>query len=227
VIDTIIFDLDGVLVDSEPIMYASTNAVLFRRDTFLEREDYDRCRGMGEEEFFALLAERFGLDEAPTVLARERMIDSLNRMAAETLLPMPGALTVLLKLVGEGYRMAVASASRRPHVELVVEKLGIRRLMGAVVCLDDVSRGKPEPDLFLEAARRLGAEPASCLVVEDAVLGVQAARRAGMRAVALPAPDDDGARHLEVGALACLQTLEEMTPEALDTWGDARADSGL
>lgn len=225
-IDAIIFDLDGVLVDSEPVMFASTNSVLGLRDAVLERDDYDRCRGMGEIEFFTLLAEKFGLDDAPSVMARERVIDSLQRMAAQTMLPMNGALPALLSLVGEGYRLAVASASRRPHVELVVEKLGIRRLMKAVVSLDDVSRGKPEPDLFLEAARRIGVQPARCLVVEDAVFGVQAAQRAGMASIALPPPGDDGARHLEAGALAALESLLELTPEAVEAWDALSADSG-
>ncbi len=218
-IDAVVFDMDGVLVDSEPLHYASTNEVLARYGAFLEQADYDPCRGMSETAFFALLVETFGLDASPERLAEERVRASLDRMAAETLLPMDGALACLLGLAGEGYRLALASSARRVQVELVVAKLGLGRLFSTLVSLDDVERGKPEPDLFLEAARRLDVDPARCLVVEDSVHGVEAARRAGMVAVALPPPDDDGDAHRAAGAVRCLTSLAELDPDALERWG--------
>ncbi len=217
-IEAVVFDMDGVLVDSEPVLFAATNDVLRLRGASLAQEEYDPCRGMSEQAFFALLVERFGLSDDPQRLADERVRLSLDRMAAGTMLPMHGALACLLSLSSEGYRLALASSSRRLAVNLVVDKLGIRRLLGAVVCLDDVERGKPEPDLFLEAARQLGCAPASCLVVEDAVHGVEAGVRAGMTVVAVPAPGQDGTQHEAAGAQCCLETLEHLTPELLEQW---------
>jgi HAD superfamily hydrolase (TIGR01509 family) len=128
------------------------------------------------------------------------------------LLPTDGALECLLGLHAEGYRIALASSATRDQVALVVEKLGIRRGLHALVSAADVVRGKPEPDLFLEAARRLRVEPAVCLVVEDAVLGIRAARAAGMAAVALVDAGRDGQLHRAAGALSCLTSLRELTP---------------
>lgn len=217
-IEAVVFDMDGVLVDSEPMHYASTNEVLAVRGAFLEQDAYDRCRGMSESAFFSLLAERFGLDEDPERLANERVRASLLRLASEPLLPMHGADACLLALSSEGYALALASAARKLQVDLVVDKLGIRRLLGAIVSLDDVTRGKPEPDLFLEAARRLDRDPAHCLVVEDAVHGVEAAVAAGMSVVALPPEGDDGSAHRAAGAALCLESLAELTPDFLEAW---------
>ena len=220
-IEAVVFDMDGVLVDSEPMHYASTNEVLMTRGAFLEQHAYDACRGMSESAFFAFLVKKFGLNEDPERLAHERIQASLLRLASQTLLPMHGALGCLLALSAEGYRLAIASAARKLQVDLVVDKLGVRSLLGAVVSLDDVAQGKPAPDLFLEAARRLGCDPTHCLVVEDAVHGVEAAVQAGMAVVALPPVGDDGAAHRDAGAFQCLDSLAELTPEFLETWNVA------
>jgi HAD superfamily hydrolase (TIGR01509 family) len=215
-IDAVLFDMDGVLVDTEPMLFATTNELLARRDVALEAAEYDTCRGMSEQAFFGFLVQRFDLDEDPRRLAHERLTAMLNGLAAETLLPTPGGHACLLGLAGEGLQLALASAARRVLVDLVVDKLGLRRLLGAVVTGDDVERGKPAPDLFLEAARRLGVAPARCLVVEDAVLGVEAARRAGMAVLALPPAGSSGQTHQAAGAALCLGSLAEFTPELLE-----------
>jgi HAD superfamily hydrolase (TIGR01509 family) len=215
-IDAVLFDMDGVLVDTEPMLFSTTNELLARRDVTLEAAEYDTCRGMSEKAFFGFLVQRFGLDDDPRRLAHERLGAMLNGLAAQTLLPTSGGYACLLGLAGEGLQLAVASAARRVLVDLVVDKLGLRRLLGAVVSGDDVEHGKPEPDLFLEAARRLGVAPARCLVVEDAVLGVEAARRAGMAVVALPPAGASGQAHKAAGAALCLGSLAEFTPDLLE-----------
>lgn len=209
-IAAVIFDMDGVLVDSEPLHFATTNQVLARFGVALDAASYDSYRGMAETPFFEALVARFCLPARPDALAQARVAASLERMASGTLLPMPGALPCLLGLSSEGFSLGLASSSRRVQVDLVVARLGLRRLLRAVVSVDEVARGKPEPDLFLEAARRLGHAPGECLVVEDAVYGVQAAVTAGMRVVALPPAGDAGEAHRAAGALACLGSLAEL-----------------
>jgi HAD superfamily hydrolase (TIGR01509 family) len=217
-IDAVLFDMDGVLVDSEPLHYATTNAVLGRRGRRLDEREYEGLKGLTDVALFERLGERFGLSEAPLALAAERVGEVLVAMAEGVLLPTDGALECLLTLHADGLRLALASSATRSQVRLVVEKLGIGRLLGAVVSADDVTRGKPAPDVFLAAASRLGVAPADCLVVEDAVLGIVAARVAGMSAVALVPEGQDPSAHLQAGALAALPSLRELTPSSLERW---------
>ncbi len=223
--EAVIFDMDGVLVDSEPLHFATTNAVLARRGARIGRDFYDSRRGLPETDFFRDVVAHLGLAEAPAALAAERVRESLAALAGTDLLPMDGALECLLLLRADGRRLALASSATRAQVALVADKLGLRGVLSALVSVEEVARGKPAPDLFLEAARRLRAAPAACLVVEDAVAGVQAARAAGMCAVALPAPGHDGQAHRAAGALAVLASLRELGPERLDQlWPLQKAD---
>ena len=208
--------MDGVLVDSEPLHFATTNVVLARRGAVLERAFYDRRLGLPELAFFREVVEHLRLSEAPEVLARERIRESIAALAGPGLLPMDGALECLILLAADGRRLGLASSAAREQVALVADRFSLRTVLSALVSVEEVARGKPAPDLFLEAARRLAVPPAECLVVEDAVSGVQAARAAGMRSLALPAPSQSGAEHLAAGALRCLSSLRELTPDLLD-----------
>ena len=216
--EAVIFDMDGVLVDSEPIHFATTNDVLALRGVQLERADYDPCIGMDEVAFFALLCERFGLDERPRDLAAERVTASLARLASEPLPPRPGLAEFVLSLRMEGLVLAVASSATRAQVDLVLARTGLAGSMATTVSKDEVARGKPAPDLFLEAAGRLEIPPAACLVLEDAVHGIAAARAAGMAAVALPPPGHDGQDHREAGALEVLEGFVGLGADDLERW---------
>ena len=214
--DAVIFDMDGVLVDSETIHFETTNAVLAARGARLERPAYDTYLGMDEEAFFGRLAERFGLSESPTRLARERVALSVERLARDPLPPLPGVMELMLALRGEGRAMAVASSATHHQVQLVLERLGVGRLMAAVVSKDDVPRGKPAPDIYLEAARRLETDPARCLAIEDAALGVLAARTAGMTVLALVADPAAAQPHRDAGAADCRTSLAGLSVDDLD-----------
>lgn len=219
--EAVIFDMDGVLVDSEPIHFRTTNAVLMRRGASLDQAEYDGYLGMDELQFFRQLAARFQLPDPPERLARERVAASLDVMAREPLPPLPGVLELILALRAEGRGLAVASSATRHQVRLVLDRLGVTRLMGAIVSKDDVQHGKPAPDLYLAAASGLGLAPERCLAVEDAVLGVQSARAAGMTVLALVGPDRDGQAHLDAGAVACLPGLLGLDLDTLDGWDNA------
>lgn len=218
-IEAVVFDMDGVLVDSEPAHHASTNDVLALHGApALEFADYATYIGMSERAFFTALAERFGLDVPLELLLRERLARSLERLARDPLPPQPGALECLLGLVTADVPLALASSATRTQIDLVLDRLGIRARFSAIVGIDDVEQGKPAPDLFLEAARRLGREPARCLVVEDAVLGVQAAVAAAMPVVAY-VPGGESQAHRDAGAAFVLGRLDELRPDRLDGWG--------
>ncbi|MGQ0553730.1 MAG: HAD family hydrolase [Planctomycetota bacterium] len=214
--EAVIFDMDGVLVDSEPMHFRTTNLVLGRRGQAIDAAFYEPCTGMAELAFFELLVSRLSLTESAEALARERVAESLRVLTEDVLLPMDGALECLLSLRLEGRRLALASSATRSQVALVVERLGLNSTLPVTVSADDVLRAKPAPDLFLLAAKRLGTAPERCLVVEDAVLGVKAARAAGMQAVALVTGVRDGRPHREAGALDCLRSLRELDAARLE-----------
>jgi HAD superfamily hydrolase (TIGR01509 family) len=221
----VIFDMDGVLVDSEPLHLRTTNEVLARRGAHLDDATYATFIGMTELAFFGQLVELLGLSEAPADLARERVALSLQAMSRDPLPPNVGALECLLALQADGRQLALASSATRLQVDLVTGMLGLRRVLSATVAAEDVQAGKPAPDLFLEAARRLEVEPESCLVVEDAVLGVEAAVAAGMGAVALPPRGDGGEAHLAAGALMVIRSLTLLTPDRVEQLAARRDNS--
>ena len=117
--------------------------------------------------------------------AKEAMYRDIARR--EGLTALPGAREWVEQLRQAGWRQAIASSAPRANVDVMLESAGIRELIDVVVSAEDVTRGKPEPDVFLEAAQRLGVAPAKCIVVEDAAAGIEAARRAGMRCIGVNA----------------------------------------
>ncbi|MGW2201692.1 HAD family hydrolase [Streptomyces sp. NPDC001774] len=184
---SVIFDLDGTLVDSEPNYYEATRRTLtaFAGATDFDWERHTRFIGIGTRETLEILAERYGIDADVDTL-----LDATNRsyldLARASTPVYPEMRTFVERLHAAGVPMAVASGSSRAAIEAVLAGTGLDAFLTTLVSAEEVGRGKPEPDVFLEAARRLGAEPARCVVFEDAAPGALAARAAGMRCVALP-----------------------------------------
>jgi len=146
---------------------------------------------MGGPPFVDFLRERFGIEgETDQILAEKD--DHYLEYAAGRTRPFPRVVELVRYLYVHGYRLAVGSASRRRVLVRMLEETGLMRYFDAAVGGDEVPQTKPAPDIFLEAARRVGADADSCLVVEDSRFGVEAARAAGMRVVALPASAADG-----------------------------------
>ncbi len=184
-----IFDLDGVLLDSEPLHVEATNQVLQRFGHKLTVEENARFMGLADREYWEALLEHFGLKGVdPVPLAREKARVYTALIQERPLQPFPGVRETLEGLARAGWRMAVASSSRREDIEIILRRLGIRVFFQAVVSGEEVPRSKPDPAIFLEAARRLNCDPGACVVVEDSLNGIQAALRAGMRVVAFNPP---------------------------------------
>lgn len=183
----VVFDLDGTLVDSEPNYYEATRRTLttFAGDTDFDWERHTGFIGIGTLESLEILAPRYGI-EAPV----EELLDATNRsyleLARASTPVYPEMRTFVERLYATGVPMAVASGSSRAAIEAVLTGTGLDAFLTTLVSAEEVDRGKPEPDVFLEAARRLGVDPARCVVFEDAPPGALAARAAGMRCVALP-----------------------------------------
>ncbi|MET7385962.1 HAD family hydrolase [Streptomyces sp. NPDC005529] len=183
---SIIFDLDGTLVDSEPNYFEAGRQTLAGQGvTDFTWADHERYVGISTRETLALWKDRYGLTAPLDDLLAEknRRYLELARASTQVYPEMRG----FVELLGaEGVPMAVASGSSPEAIEAILTGTGLASRVTTVVSADEVAHGKPAPDVFLEAARRLGADPSGCVVLEDAAPGATAARAAGMRCVAVP-----------------------------------------
>ncbi|MFJ8750419.1 HAD family hydrolase [Streptomyces sp. NPDC102441] len=182
----VLFDLDGTLVDSEPNYYEAGRRLLARygvRD--FSWENHTRFIGIGTRETLTVLREEYGI-EAPVdeLLAGKNAL--YLELAGTSTRAFPEMRALVERLHEGGVPMAVASGSSRAAIEASLSVTGLDAYLPLYVSAEEVAHGKPEPDVFLEAARRLGVAPDSCVVLEDAVPGVRAAHAAGMRCVAVP-----------------------------------------
>ena len=184
-IQAVIFDMDGVLVDSEPFGFEALRRVMTRHGLpytedenaeFLGRTTLDSCH---------ILKQRHGLLASVETLA-DWYVEGMLEQIARGPVPMIGVPEVLQRVRASGYRMALASSAEVRVIEANLAALSIRPLFEAVVSGTQVARGKPAPDVFLAAAHRLGTPPAECLVVEDSRNGLLAAKAAGMRCAVVP-----------------------------------------
>ena len=183
-VEAVVFDLDGVLVDSEHVWDEVREALARERGgRWHERAQADMM-GMSSTEWSRYMHDAIGLAESPEEINAEVVRRMLDRYSSE--LPLvPGAVEAVERL-GAGFRLAVASSSNRPLIDAVLSASGLDERFEVTVSSEEVARGKPAPDVYLEAARRLGVPPARCAAVEDSGNGIRAAHAAGMRVLAIP-----------------------------------------
>ncbi len=181
-VTAVIFDMDGVILDSEPLHLEAANRLLAREGVHLHASENEEYLGWNEAAYWGALKEKFHLARSPRDYTNERhavLVDLLK----EHLPIAPGLVAFLEGLVLRKLPLAVASSSERDLIDFVLREGDLDRFFSVVVSGDEVERCKPAPDIFLEAARRLGKEPPECVVLEDSINGVRAAQAAGMRCV--------------------------------------------
>jgi beta-phosphoglucomutase len=213
----VVFDMDGVLVDSAEAHFESFMRLVAEYGRSISREEFAKLFGRQNRDIMPAL---FGPLSEAEIEARSDRKEALYRDLVRGNLPaIPGAVDLVRALQAADVRMAIGSSGPRANVELIIQELGIGDALCGYVCSEDVRRGKPHPDVFVEAARRLDLPPARCVVIEDAPHGIEAAHAAGARAVAIlihqpreafPNPD------LAVDALAELtvEQLHALVPDA-------------
>jgi len=213
VIEAVVFDLDGVVVDSEQVWDDVRERLAQERGGRWHDRAQADMMGMSSPEWSRYMHDELGLAESPEEINDEVVRRMLERYRTE--LPLiDGAVEAVERLAGE-FRLAVASSSNRPLIEAVLETAGIAGRFEAVVSSEEVARGKPAPDVYLEAARRLGADPARAAAVEDSSNGLRAAHAAGLRVVALPNAHYPPAPEALALAHAVISSPRELTPELI------------
>jgi beta-phosphoglucomutase family hydrolase len=176
----LIFDCDGTLADTMPIHYQVWTEVLASRGVTFTEEQFYSFAGRTSIEIIRMLKDTHGYDLDPTTVGQEK--EDLYAQLAHQALEIQTVADVAREHFGK-VPMAVASAGLRSIVETTLKAVGLRHLFDVIISAEDVKQGKPAPDMFLLAAERMGVPSQSCVVYEDADLGVEAARRAGMRVV--------------------------------------------
>ncbi|NLF29405.1 MAG: HAD family phosphatase [Planctomycetes bacterium] len=207
----VIFDMDGVLIDSYDAHYESWRRLAAEQGAPYTREQFARSFGRTSRE---ILAEQWPVPMAAAEIpAADRRKEELYRRIIRADYPgMAGAVELVRALHGAGFALAIGSSGPRANIEVVLEQTGAGGLFGAVVSGEDVHRGKPDPEIFQIAAARLGVAPDRCAVIEDAPLGVEAARRAGMTPIALTGT---ATREQLAGAALVVDRLDELSPERI------------
>lgn len=207
----VIWDVDGTLIDSADAHLQSWREI-FRLEGYpdIEQETFDRWFGRRNQE---VLREHFGPDVHDDVLARVGDAKEAHYRAAleeDQIALLPGVEEWLDYLAESGWLLGIGSSAPRENLNLILDLSGFALHFDAVVSREDVQHGKPDPEVFLTAANRLGVDPSRAIVIEDTAAGILAAHRAGMRTVGV------GPQHAALGAMVSVATLDDLPDDAFD-----------
>lgn len=210
-IRAVVFDMDGVLIDSEPVWEQVRRGLVADLGGHWPPGAQDRMMGMSTAEWSAYLAADFGLRLSAAEVA-ERVITAMAARFTEHLPLLPGAAGAVRGLAAR-WPLALASSAPRSLIGTVLDAAGLRSAFTATVSSEEVARGKPAPDVYLEAAYRLGVPPPSCLAIEDSSNGLRAAAAAEFTVIAVPRPEYPPAPDALAAASVVLRSLAELTPD--------------
>ena len=189
----ILFDMDGVLMNTEVLHYAIWQQVFAERGLTVDFEHYKGCIGSTNARLMELIYEGYGVDFRGDESIIQRFFQlKWEHIRVHGVPPIEGVAQTLAQLKARGYRMAVASSSPRKAIELCLQSLQIQHFFEVLFSSEQVARPKPAPDVFLAAAEKMGASPEICVVVEDSTNGTLAAKAAGMRCIGFDNPDSAG-----------------------------------
>ncbi len=181
----VIFDMDGVISDTQK-MHASVEEKLLKKYGIEMNSDEitEKYAGMPDKEFFEKIFKDHKVSVNVEEIIREKW-NEMMRIAKNNISPIPGAIELIKQLKENGFKLAVASSSPHNFIELVLSKLKIKKEFDVVVSAEDVKFGKPNPEIFLLASKKLNLNPSECVVIEDGINGIIAAKRAEMKCIFL------------------------------------------
>jgi HAD superfamily hydrolase (TIGR01509 family) len=212
-VEAVVFDLDGLLIDSEQVWDEARRELARERGGRWTETASRDMMGMSSLEWSRYMHDVIGVADAPEEISAQ-VVRRLERIYRDELPVFDGAVEAVERLAAR-WPLGLASSSNRELIDLVLELSGMGRSFRATVSSEEVPRGKPAPDVYLEVARRVDVSPEDCAAIEDSENGIRSAKAAGMRVLAIPNPlyppsDDTLAVADEV-----LGSLDELTPEAV------------
>ena len=211
-IGAVIWDMDGVIANTAPFHLRAWQEIFGKRGVKFTERDFRHSFGRRNDTIIRnTLGEQIAQDEIEAI-AREKEV-TFRRIIGQKIKPIPGAVALLQSLKQNGVKMAIASSTPIENIRLITGSLGIANCFQAIVTGHDVTEGKPSPQVFLMAAQKLGVKPENCVVIEDAVAGVTAAKRAGMHCVAVTTTHS---KQSLKGADLIVKTLEEISINDLE-----------
>jgi HAD superfamily hydrolase (TIGR01509 family) len=214
VIEAVVFDMDGVLIQSEEVWDEVREAYVRERGGRYDDEIQRAMMGMSSTEWSRYLHDEAGVPDDPDAINDEvvrRMLDAYRDH-----LPLIDGAVEAVRRLARRYTLGVASSSNRRLIDAVLDATGLAADFAATVSSEEVARGKPAPDVYLEAARRLGVDAARCAAVEDSHGGIRSAKAAGMRVIAIPNPSYPPDEESLAQADVTIASLDELTPELVD-----------
>ena len=213
-IRAVVFDLDGVLLDSERLWDQARREVAIGHGAHWRADATAAMLGMSSVEWSQYMRDTLGVDLAPDRIV-ELVVAGLLEQYRRRLPLIPGAVAAVQR-IGRRWPLALASSAGRPVIDAVLAIAGLQHEFQATVSSEEVPRGKPAPDVYLEAARRLGQPPRACAAVEDSANGIRSALAAGLHVVAVPNPDYPPPAGVLAEAQIVLRSLAELTGELVE-----------
>jgi HAD superfamily hydrolase (TIGR01509 family) len=208
--NAVLWDLDGTLVNSEEYHWQSWRDVLAPEGLSISYEQFLGSFGMKNDPIMRMWLGEGYTPERSARIADAKEADYRRLAQLHGLTPLPGAREWVARLKAAGWRQAIATSAPRANAEVMLAALDMTSLFDAVVVAEDVSHGKPDPEVFLTAAARVGVPPSRAIVVEDAAAGIEGARRAGMRSIGVN-------NRQSLGADINVKTLLDLARDAFDS----------
>jgi HAD superfamily hydrolase (TIGR01509 family) len=214
-IEAVIFDLDGLLVDSEAVWDEVRKRFTEENGGRWHESAQRDMMGMSSVEWSRYVHDRLGVRMEPERISRE-VADRVAELYREHLPLLPGAVEAVRALAAK-WPLGLASSSNRHVIDLVLEEAGLADAFRATVSSEEVGAGKPAPDVYLEAARRLDVDPSACVAIEDSTNGIRSAHAAAMTVIAVPNKDFPPEPDALALASLVLDSLEELEPERISS----------
>lgn len=213
VVDAVVFDLDGVLIDSEPVWEDVRRKFVAERGGRWLPDAQRRLMGMNTAEWTHYLVSDLGVGGTPAEVGRAVVDLMVDRYRAGLPL-LPGAVAAVERVAAR-WPLGLASSSPRTLIDAVLDRAGLTARFTVTISTEEVARGKPAPDVYLQVASRLGVDPARCAAVEDSANGLRSAHGAGCRVIAVPRPEYPPGPEALALATRTLGSLDELTVETV------------